>query len=91
MIRIFFFYLVAKNIYDNKQQFVSSKISYTDWSWTNSGLIVCPHAVIPGSYFTCKLQVDYDDDFAKIDLMDESGVIEVTTGWMKIPGKVRIF
>ena len=79
--------LLAKNIYTNKQQYITTKVSYTDWSWTNSGLLVCPHAVIPGTYFTCKLQVDYDDDFAKIDLMDESGDIKATTNWLRVPGK----
>ena len=75
-----------ENIYDRKTQFISEKVSFNDTSWTESGLMVCPHAVIPGSYFTCQLQIDYDDEFAKIDLTDESGEIETTTDWMKIPG-----
>ena len=55
-----------KNIYDQKEQSISEEVKVDDTSWTESGLIVCPTAVIPGSYFTCTLQIDYDDNFAKI-------------------------
>ena len=69
-----------KNIYDQKEQFISEEVKVDDTSWTESGSIVCPAAVIPGSYFTCTIQIDYDDSFAKIGKF--KSLIQIhTTRW----------
>ena len=69
-----------KNIYDQKEQFISEEVKVDDTSWTESGLMVCPAAVIPGSYFTCTIQIDYDDGFAKIGML--KSLIQIyTTRW----------
>ena len=86
--------LTVENIYDGTIQTVEKTIhvkksahAYDDDRALD---IICPTAVEPGTFFTCKLHL-LDEEFVKAELIDAlSDTIEDTTNWIRVPSKYSL-
>ena len=79
-----------RHLYTQKLRIATvENIEVSDIKWSSSSQdILCPAAVSPGTFFTCKLFMNYEQSWVKLDLIDEE--LEDTSGWMEIPGMILL-